>query len=80
MLTHCRSAAPNALFLVGRAEALPFEPQFFPLAIHPNNIILCTYKDREALCICGIILKDILQGIRISGKAVNYLEDKIKEE
>jgi len=31
MLTHCRSAAPNALFLVGRAETLPFEAEVFDL-------------------------------------------------
>ena len=31
MLTHCRSTAPNALFLVGRAETLPFEAEVFDL-------------------------------------------------
>ena len=31
MLKHCRSIAPNALFLVGRAETLPFEAEVFDL-------------------------------------------------
>lgn len=31
MLAHCRSTASNALFLIGRAETLPFEAEVFDL-------------------------------------------------
>jgi ubiquinone/menaquinone biosynthesis C-methylase UbiE len=38
MLTHCRSTAPNALFLIGRAETLPFEAEVFDLVTAAGSL------------------------------------------
>lgn len=38
MLKHCRFTAPNAIFLVGRAETLPFEAEVFDLITAAGSI------------------------------------------
>jgi len=44
MLTHCRSIAPDALFIVGRAEALPFKAEIFDLITAAGSL---NYADTD---------------------------------